>query len=112
MRFIQTLCRALLLWNYHRGTPLSGFFYEVAATFSIFNNNIIFCHILRQLCYQVRVFSERKRSQWNNHTKPIVELPLVEWGSAAVPKFFSFFHAFAASSSIFCIAQILFKTLK
>ena len=45
--------------------------------------------------------SRRKRSQWNYHTHPIVELPLVEWGSAAVPRFFAFFHAFAASSSMF-----------
>ena len=56
--------------------------------------------------------SRRNRTQWNYHTHPIVELPLVQWGCAAVPRSFSFFHAFAASSSVFCIAKILFKTLK
>ena len=45
--------------------------------------------------------SRRKRSQWNYHTHLTVELPLVEWGSAAVPKIFAFFHTFAASSSTF-----------
>ena len=32
---------------------------------------------------------------------PIVELPLIEWGSAAVTWFFAFFYVFAASSSMF-----------
>ena len=57
--------------------------------------------------------SMRKKSQWNYYTKLIVELPLVGWGSAAMPKFFfTFFHAFPASSSILCIDIILFKTRK
>ena len=67
-------------------------FHAVAATFSIFNNNIIFCLILWQLWYQVQVFSGRKWPQWNNHAKPIVKLPLVEWGSAAVLQCPSFLH--------------------
>ena len=55
----------------------------------------------------IQVTSRRKWSQWNYNTKPIVDLPLVEWGSAAGPKLFGFCHAFAASSSIFLLIKIL-----
>ena len=53
--------------------------------------------------------SRRKRSKRNSHTHPIVELPLAEWGSAAVPKFFAIFHAFAASSNIFSYSYNSFQ---
>ena len=55
----------------------------------------------------------RKRSQWNDHTHPIVELPLVECCSAAVPRFFlPFFMHLLQVLVCFCTAIILFKTLR
>ena len=43
---------------------------------------------------------------------PIVELALVEWGSAAVPGFLPFFMHLLQVLVCFCIATILFKTLR
>ena len=43
----------------------------------------------------------RNWSQWNYHTKPVVELPLAAGGIAAVPWLFCNFYAFAASFSTF-----------
>ena len=102
MTIFQALYWALPQWNYHSGTVPGRIFHAVAAIYSIFSINIIYLpHSQATFGTKCKQISRRKRSQWNDHTHPIVELPLVEWGSAAVPRFFAFFHAFAASSSMF-----------
>ena len=104
MTFFLILYWALSLWDYHSGTAPGWIFHAFAAISSIFNNNIIFLpHSQATFGTKCKQIFRRKRSQWNYYTNFIVELPLVEWGSAAVPKLFSIFHAFAACQVFFVL---------
>ena len=57
--------------------------------------------------YQIQVPSRRKIIPVELPCKTIVELPLAQWGSAAVPWLFAFFHASAESFDIICITVSL-----
>ena len=58
--------------------------------------------------------SRRKRSQWKYHTHPIVELPLVEYDRqcCSAQVFCHFSCILLLVVVFFCIAIILFKTLR
>ena len=73
---------------------------------------LFFGPILRQLLVPNSSNSTRKWSQWNYHTKPIVELPLAEGAVLQYSRFQHFFIQFYASFSILVIILNFCNTVR
>ena len=71
--------------------PLNQFFMQLMQLSAYKVLTLFFGHILRSCGTKIQATTRRKLSQWNYHTKPIVELPLAVEGSAAVLWLFAVF---------------------